>query len=133
MAYSTKQKVFCLGVYITSAMQQTQLWSAKNNMLLNPDKTAIVNLSLSYRKPNDDPVTFDQTTITPSESVKFLGILVDNHLTFIDHIDGSVNECNSKLFLMRQLRKVGMDKNGLKTYYCRNVCSVLTYAFPCVL
>ena len=114
-------------------MQQTQLWSAKNNMLLNPDKTAIVNLSLSYRKPNDDPVTFDQTTITPSESVKFLGILVDNHLTFIDHVDGSVNECNSKLFLMRQLRKVGMDKNGLKNYYCRNICSVLAYVFPCVL
>ena len=31
---------------------------------------------------------------------------------------------------MRQLRKVGMDKNGLKTYYCTNIRSVLAYASP---
>ena len=115
---------------ITSAIQQTKLWSADNNMLLNTDKTAIINFSLNHRKPNDDPVTFDQTTITPSESVKFLGILVDNHLTFIDHVEHLVKKCNSKLFLMRQLRKVGMDKNGLKTYYCTNIRSVLAYASP---
>ena len=95
---------------ITSAIQQTKLWSADNNMLLNTDKTAIINFSLNHRKPDDDPMTFDQTTITPSESVKFLGILVENHLIYIDHVEHLVKKCNSKLFLMRQLRKVGMDK-----------------------
>ena len=63
---------------ITSAIQQTKPWSAQNNMLLNTNKTAIVNFSLNHHKPNDDPVTFDQTTITPSESVKFLGIFTQN-------------------------------------------------------
>ena len=61
-------------------------------------KTAIVNFSLNHCKPNDDPVTFDQTTITPSEFVIFLGILVDNHLSFIDHVEHLVKKCNSKLF-----------------------------------
>ena len=31
---------------------------------------------------------------------------------------------------MRQLRKVGMDKNGLKTYYCTNIRLVLACAYP---
>ena len=62
--------------------------------------------------------------------MKFLRIIVDNHLTFIDHVEHLVKKCNSKLFLMRQLRKVGMDKNGLKTYYCTNIRSVLAYASP---
>ena len=56
-------------------------------MLLNTDKTAIINFCLNHLKPNDDLVTFNQTKISPSESLKFLGILVDNHLTFVDHVE----------------------------------------------
>ena len=52
-------------------------------MLLNTDKTAIINFSLNHRRRNDGLVAFDQTIITPSESVKCLGILVENHLTFL--------------------------------------------------
>ena len=31
---------------------------------------------------------------------------------------------------MRQLRKVKMDKNGLKPYYCTTICYILAYASP---
>ena len=73
-------------------------------------------------------MNFDHNPTTPLESVKFLGILVDNHLTFIDHVENSVKKCNSKLLLMRQLRKVVMNQIGLKTFYCTNIRSILTYA-----
>ena len=36
-----------------AVIQQTQHWSAKNNMLLNTDKTTFVNFSLSNFKKND--------------------------------------------------------------------------------
>ena len=75
-------------------------------------------------------MTFNHSPTTPSESVNFLGILVDNHLTFIDHVKNLVKKCNSKLFLMRQLRKVGMNQIGLKAFYCTNIRSILTYASP---
>jgi hypothetical protein len=65
---------------ISSAIQQTQVWSAENNILLNTNKTAIVNFSLNYRNQNSEPVICDQSSINPVESVKFLGVLVDNHL-----------------------------------------------------
>ena len=115
---------------ITPALRQTQHWSAKNNMLLNTDKTTIINFCLSNRKKNDDTVTFDPNPITTSESVKFLGVLVDNRLTFIYHVENLVKKCNSKLFLMRQLRKVGMNQDGLKAFYCINIRSILAYASP---
>ena len=49
---------------------------------------------------------------------------------FFVHVEHLAKKCNSKLFLMRQLRKVGMDKNGLKTYYCTNIRLVLACAYP---
>ena len=39
---------------ITPAIRQTQHWPFKNNMLLNTDKTTIINFCLSNRKKNDD-------------------------------------------------------------------------------
>ena len=115
---------------ITPAIQQTQHWSAKNNMLLNTEKTTIMNFCSSNRKKNDDAMTFDHNPITLSESVKFLGVLVDSRLTFIDHVENLVKKWNSKLFLMRQLRKVGMNQDGLKAFYCTNIRSILAYASP---
>ena len=78
----------------------------------------------------DDTVTFDHHPITPSESVRFLGVLVDNRLTLNDHTESLVKKGNSKLFLMRQRRKLEMNQNGLKTFYCTNIRSILAYTSP---
>ena len=57
-------------------------------MQLNTDKTSIVNFYLSHRQNYCDPVQVDDNiSIEPSNNVKFLGILVDKHLTFFDHVD----------------------------------------------
>ena len=69
-------------------------------------------------------------SVMPSDTVKFLGILVDKHLTFIDHVNFVTKKCNSKLFLMRQLKRLGMNKHGLKVFYCAHIRSVLSYASP---
>ena len=59
--------------------------------------------------------------------MKFLGVIINDHLTFSEHINFRVKKCNSKLFLMRQLRKLGMNNDGLKTFYSANIRSVITY------
>ena len=48
----------------------------------------------------------------------------------IDHVEHLVKKCNAKLFALRQLRKVGMNQNKLKTSYYTNICSVLAYDSP---
>lgn len=52
-------------------------------MLLNTDKIAVINFSLTSHSHNVIVVIFDNMSVNPSQSVKILGILIDNHLTFI--------------------------------------------------
>ena len=86
-------------------------------------------------------MTFDHNPITPSESVRFLSILVDNRLTFIVNVENlntdrrvkhaeKAVKCDSISFLMRQLRKVGMNQDGLKAFYCTSIHFILAYASP---
>ena len=39
-------------------------------------------------------------------------------------------KCYSRLYLLKQLKCMGMDTNGLKTYYTANVKPVICYAGP---
>lgn len=62
--------------------------------------------------------------------MKFLGVHIDNHLTFSANVDSIVFKTNSRLFLLRQFKILSMDHTGLKTFYCINIRSVLSYSSP---
>lgn len=115
---------------IVPAIEKALEWSDDNHMILNNSKTVIMNFYINYLHVHKDPLVIGVNTITPSLSMKFLGVIFDDHLTFNEHIDFIVKNCNSKLFLMRQLRKLGMNNDGLKRFYCANIRSVITYASP---
>ena len=65
--------------------------------------------------------------ISPSEETKFLGIIVENKLSFSSHVDHIISKCNSRLFLVRQLKVLGLNAAGLKTFYTSNIRSLLLY------
>lgn len=115
---------------IVPAITSTQLWSANNNMLLNTDKTEIMNTSLSHRHSYEDSVDSNGVPLTPGLHTKFLGIFIDNKLSFNTHVDNIVSKCNSRLFLMRKLRTVGLGNDSLKIFYASNIRSVACYAAP---
>ena len=56
-------------------------------MLLNPDKTVVINFHIDYTCKYEEPVVFCNSSVTPSRMIKFLGIFLDEHLTFIPHVD----------------------------------------------
>ena len=55
---------------------------------------------------------------------------MDNKLNFSSHIEYLVSKCNSRLFLMRQLKSYGLNSDGLKTFYISNIRSILLYGAP---
>ena len=67
-------------------------------MLLNTEKIVIMNTCLNYKYHYDNNVTIDNVEISPCISTKFLGVIIDNKLSFNDHIDTIVTKCNSRLF-----------------------------------
>lgn len=115
---------------IASAITTTTSWSADNNMMLNTNKTVLMNTSLSCQLAYNDSVNIDGVMIAPSINTMFLGILIDNKLSFNDHVATIVNKCNSRLFLMRKLKAIGLSVVGLKLFYTTNIRSIICYAAP---
>ena len=108
-------------------LQHTQ-WADSNFMLLNPEKTVIINFLINYNHVYDQVFDLDNVSIFPSKEVMFLGVTLDDHLTFSSHMDNIVSSCSSKLSLLRQLKKKGMNSNGLKRFITANIRSIISYA-----
>ena len=115
---------------ISEAIENAIRWSNDNSMLLNSDKTVLMNTSLSHTNNFDEDILVNDVMIPPSDQTKFLGVIVDNKLNFSSHIEYLVSKCNSRLFLMRQLKSFGLNSDGLKTFYISNIRSILLYGAP---
>ena len=81
-----------------SGIRQVLDWCSLNSMLLNNDKTVILNVAFSERKGFNDPVSYLSTDILLSENARFLGVTVDRMLTFSDNVSQIFSRCNSRLF-----------------------------------
>ena len=86
-------------------------------MVDSTDKTIIMNTSLSNKFAYKKDVLVNNISISPAVKTKFLGVIIDNKLNFNSHIDFLVSKCNSRLYLMRKLKTLGLDSKGLKTFY----------------
>ena len=76
---------------VAPAIQATLEWSNKNFMSLNAEKTEIMNTRLNYRSSYDDEILVnDNISIKPTESNKFLGLHIDNHLSSSKYVDNII-------------------------------------------
>ena len=65
-----------------------------------------------------------------STTAKLLGVTIDSRLTFSHHIDNMCNSLASRLYAMRELKRLGLNSSGLLLYYTANIRSLVTYACP---
>ena len=66
-------------------------WSAENLFQLNLEKTKELTISLCRSLEHFDPVTVDGTQIQATTSSKLLGLIINNALTWNDHVDNNNN------------------------------------------
>ena len=84
-------------------------------MILNTEKT-VMNTNISNKISHNCDFLVNDVTLTPSLETKLLGVIVDNKLSFSNHADFLVSKCYSRLFLMRKLKTLGLDSQGLKDF-----------------
>ena len=90
------------------AVSATNTWSFKNSIILNSLKTAILNTSLSSRHTHVYDVVLEDVVLSPATETKFLGVIVDDEISFSEHSD---------LFLMRKFKTLGLNNAGLETFF----------------
>ena len=86
---------------------------------------------IDFRKdpPPIRPLTIDGQVVERVNTYKYLGVLLDHKLTFMDHVQQTYSKCQQRLYLLRRLSRLQVDSKILKCFYSCHVQSLLTYAF----
>ena len=94
---------------------------SSNMLKLNGEETEVLFISSPYYRDSFTINSFqvDDTAITPSESVRNLGVIFDKYFNMSDHI---TSVCRSANFQLRQLRRI-------RQYLTQSSCAKLTHAF----
>jgi hypothetical protein len=84
-------------------------WSDKNRMVLNADKTKSILITgkrlKSRMQLSSLPLTASDSNIELVSSQKILGVIIDEHLTFKEHINKLSKNLSKKIGLLRKIRR----------------------------
>ncbi|CAD6233143.1 GSCOCG00012246001-RA-CDS, partial [Cotesia congregata] len=75
----------------------------KLNLQLSPEKTKIIIFTHNDYNPRDISFTIKDVTVKPTTSAKFLGITLDQKLTFEDHYSNILTKINKVFPLIKSL------------------------------
>ena len=105
-------------------------WFRANKLPLNEDKT---NFTLFHKSQDRDnlplrlPVLkINNYEIKRSASIKFLGVIIDEHLSWIDHISIIENKLSKNLGLLYKAKRF-LNAKAMKSLYFSFIHSYLTY------
>ena len=104
-------------------------WHLLNGLLLNPSKTEalVTGTRRQVAKFNSTAgINLADTTVKISTAVRILGITVDRHLTFDEHVTKVVSACNYHIRSLRHIRRL-IDLETANTLACSIVATRLDY------
>ena len=115
---------------VNSELEKVFQWFNANKLSLNKDKTKYTFFHKAREKDNI-PLKLPAFFINDKEierviSIKFLGVLIDEHLTWKEHITVIENKVSKNLGLLYRAKRV-LDSNALKKLYFSFFHSYLTY------
>ena len=112
---------------ISEALTITLDWFIANKLTLNLKKTKLIQFthnSISAEK--DISITIDNTTIESVNYHKFLGIIIDNKLSWKEHINYLSNKILKLIYIMKSIKHL-VTPDTLKTIYTSLIQPHLTY------
>jgi hypothetical protein len=104
-SFSTLDQRGCLD-HVSDCLNSVNNWFLTNGLLVNPGKSDSIFIGTSVRvKRMDGPgVVMGGTPIPLSETVKSLGVVLDQQLTFEKHVKNVCRICNFHIKSLRSLR-----------------------------
>ena len=122
---------------IHSCLSKIKSWMGVNKLKLNDNKTEVLHITSRFTGSslNDISICFGTSEITPSDTVKNLGVLFDSHMTMGPQVRNAVRSSYLALCNIRQVRPFLDDKSTEKLIHafmsCRiDYCNSLLYGVP---
>ena len=88
---------------LSECVAEVKVWSSRNKLKLNESKTEILQVTSQFRQPTPLPNNCIVNDISPSTSVRDLGVVMDHELNLQKHIN---NTCRSAAFGICKIGKL---------------------------
>ena len=121
-----------------ATMERVNKYFSENGLKVNSDKTQFIFIgsrALTDRIPDDIKIRVGNSELSPKESAKDLGVILDSHLSFEKHIDYICTKANGLLFFLTrnkemfddQTRKIVVEALVISLYsYCSLIWGACT-------
>ena len=96
-------------------------WSRRSKFQLNPSKCKEFVVSFKRNQPNFPPISINGSQIERVEKLS-------RDLKWNDHVDKIVNKASKRIYLLKQLKRFGLDAGDLKCFYVASIRSILEYS-----
>ena len=111
---------------ITQDLQILSDWFRANKLILNTDKSTYILFKSGKTNATIDCLKFDNYTIPRCCSTKFLGILLDEKLTWHEHFNSLLLKIKRNIHLLRTSRNF-INTHTVKLIYYGHIYSHLCY------
>lgn len=101
-------------------------WLNINKLKLNISKTSILHFKTFKGKSANINVAYNNTNIKQVHSAKFLGVTLDEHLSWKNHTELISKKINQFVFALRKVKDVTSRQTALMVYHAY-VCSIIRY------
>ena len=122
--FASDSDINCVNASVNRELAGVDNWLKTNRLSLNVSKTSYMIIS---NQENAIDIKIRETIITKVSTVKFLGVTLDENLTFMDHVNKVTSNISKSVGVMRRLHCQLPAHVMIKLYYSL-VYSLLTYA-----
>ena len=115
---------------LQKSMDYLLTWCDHNHMKMNPPKCAQMNVCF-LRVPQIYPaVSTGNHELATVKATKILGVIIQNDLKWDQNINNIIKRANSKIHMLRLLKRHGLPYDDLLTIYMCYIRPVIEYAAP---
>eukprot|EP00061_Rhincodon_typus_P013090 g39249.t1 len=84
------------------------VWCNENNLSLNVSKTEEQIIDFRKKGGEHAPIYINGTEVEKVESIKVLGVMITDNLSWNSHVNVTVKKAQQRRFFLRRLRKFGI-------------------------
>ena len=111
-------------------LKEIQAYAEQNKMKLNIPKTKLMLFNPCRTKDFMPELVIEKTRVDLVEQTKLLGVILSSNLSWEANTDYIVKRCNSKIWILRRLKKLGASPDDLMDVYYKQIRSIAEFAVP---
>jgi hypothetical protein len=112
--------------YVTQ-VQEFVSYCEENYLELNVMKTKELIIDFRKCRPSLEPIMINNSEVQRTSKYKYLGVVMDDCLSWHDHIDHLCKKLNPRLYCLRKMSKFKVDQNVMQLFYQAVISSVWKY------